>query len=284
MREANLLLVDGHTLHYYDHGPADGDGLAVFWMHGTPNIGRPPEPLFDDAARLGLRWIGYDRPGYGGSASRQGRNVASAARDVMHIADQLNIEQFAVMGHSGGGPHALACAALLPGRVLATVSIAGLAPYSADGLDWFAGMCSSGEAGLRAALAGRAAKVAYETSSPEFDPAMFIDADWAALSGPWAWFDKVVGPAMATGPGGLIDDDIAYVRPWGFDCAQISCPVLLVHGGKDRIVPPSHWEWLAKNCPLAEQRMQPDDGHISVLTSASGCLDWITERSTNLKC
>jgi pimeloyl-ACP methyl ester carboxylesterase len=280
MREAEVLLEDGHTLHFYDQGSSDGDGLAVFWLHGTPNIGQPPEPLFADAARLGLRWIGYDRPGYGGSTSRQGRDVASAARDVMHIADQLDIEQFAVMGHSGGGPHALACAALLPGRVLAAISIAGLAPYCTEGLDWFGGMNSSGEAGLRAALAGRAAKEAYETASPEFDRAIFTDADWAALSGPWAWLDKVVGPAVANGPGGLIDDDIAYVTPWGFDCMQISCPVLLLHGGKDRIVPPGHSAWLAKHCPLAEQWVQPDDGHISVLTSASRCLEWLKEHST----
>ena len=280
MREVDLLLEDGHTLRVYDTRPCDGDGLAVFWLHGTPNIGRPPEPLFDNAVRLGLHWIGYDRPGYGGSTSRQGRNAASAARDVLHIAEQLGIQRFAVMGHSGGGPHALACAALLHGRVLAAVSIAGLAPYGAEGLDWFAGMHSSGEAGLRAALAGRPAKLAYETASPAFDRAMFTDADWAALSGPWAWFDQVVGPALAAGPEGLIDDDIAYVTPWGFDCGQISCPVLVVHGAEDRIVLPNHGNWLAKNCPTAEQWMQPNDGHISVLTAATRSLAWIKEHAS----
>lgn len=162
-------------------------------------------------------------------------------------------------------PHALACAALLPGRVLAAVSIAGLAPYGAEGLDWFA---------------GRAAKAAYETASPEFDEVMFTDADWAALSGPWAWLDKMVGPALAAGPEGLIEDDIAHVTPWGFDCGQISCPVLVVHGAEDRIVPPNHGNWLAKNCPTAEQWMQPNDGHISVLTAAARALAWIKEHAS----
>lgn len=106
------------------------------------------------------------------------------------------------------------------------------------------------------------------------------DADWAALSGPWAWFDQVAGPALAAGPEGLIDDDIAYVTPWGFNCGQISCPVLVMHGAEDRIVPPSHSNWLAKNCPLAEQWIQPDDGHISVLTAAARGLAWIKEQAS----
>lgn len=279
MTEADQVLDDGRTLHYYVQAPLDGDRLAVFWLHGTPNVGRPPLPLFADAARLGLRWIGYDRPGYGGSTPREGRDVASAAHDIARIADRLGLERFAVVGHSGGGPHALACAALLPERVLAAVSIAGLAPYGAEGLDWFAGMRPSGEAGLRAALAGRAAKAAYEASATEFDRETFIEADWAALEGPWSWFDSVVGPALAGGPGGLIDDDVAYVTPWGVDCTRIARPVLLLHGGRDRMVPKAHAEWLARQCPAAELWLQPDDGHISVLSGAPRALAWLREHA-----
>lgn len=279
MTEADLVLDDRRTVHFYMQAPSDGDRLAVFWLHGTPNIGLPPAPLFADAARLGLRWIGYDRPGYGGSTPREGRDVASAAYDVARIADRLGIDRFAVAGHSGGGPHALACAALLPDRVLAAVSIAGLAPYGAAGLDWFAGMRPSGVAGLRAARAGRSEKTAYEAASPDFDRESFIEADWAALAGPWSWFDSVVGPALAGGPGGLIDDDIAYVSPWGFDCTRISRPVLLLHGGRDRMVPNSHAEWLARHCPSATLWLQPEDGHISVLNAAPRALEWLSARA-----
>ncbi len=97
--ETDLKLGDGRTLHVYDTGDADGR-LTVFWHHGTPNIGAPPEPLFAAAARLGIRWVSYDRPGYGGSTPCRGRDLASAAADVSSVADALGIERFAVMGHS----------------------------------------------------------------------------------------------------------------------------------------------------------------------------------------
>jgi len=271
MREGTLSCEDGRLLHFYDHH----GGRAVFWLHGTPNIGPPPEPLFADAQRLGLRWIGYDRPGYGGSTEHPGRTLASSAGDIAAIADHLGIERFAVMGHSGGASHALACSAALPHRVLAAVAAAGLAPFGASGLDWFAGMHPAGQASLRAAMAGRPAKLAYEETAPEFDTTLFTDADWAALSGPWSWFDTVVGPAMAGGPAGLVDDDIAYVTLSGADYFRIAAPVLLVHGDQDRIVPASHAEWLARHCPSAQLWRRPDDGHISVLRAAPDALAWL---------
>jgi pimeloyl-ACP methyl ester carboxylesterase len=197
MNELDLELGDGRTLHVYDAAGDDrGDTLAVFWHHGTPNLGAPPEPLLPAADRLGVRWVSYDRPGYGGSTPAPGRDLASAAGLVASVADTLGIDRFAVMGHSGGGSHALACAALLSERVLAVVDIAGLAPFGAEGLDWFAGMAQSGVESLRAAAAGRAAKESYEASGAEYDPE-FTPADEAALSGPWSWLMGVLGPAMA---------------------------------------------------------------------------------------
>jgi pimeloyl-ACP methyl ester carboxylesterase len=273
--ETDLELLDGRTLHVYDTG---SEGLAVFWHHGTPNIGAPPAPLFPAAARLGIRWLSHDRPGYGGSTPRLGRDVASAAADVSSTADALGIDGFAVMGHSGGGPHALACGALLPERVVGVVSVAGLAPFGAEGLDWFAGMASSGVASLRAAAEGRDAKERYEASGAEYDPE-FTAADQAALAGPWSWFDNVVGPAVEAGPGGLIDDDLAYVAPWGFDPSEVVAPVLLLHGGEDRVVPSSHSRWLASRCPSAELRLSPEDGHISILNSGPAALDWLREHA-----
>jgi pimeloyl-ACP methyl ester carboxylesterase len=255
------------------------DRLTVFWHHGTPNVGAPPAPLFPTSDRLGIRWVSYDRPGYGSSTPHPDRDLASAANYTSRVADALGIDRFAVMGHSGGSNHALACAALLPDRVLAVLSVSALAPYGAEGLDWFAGMSRSGVASLRAAAEGRAAKEKHEASA-EYDPEMFTPADHAALSGAWSWLGDVVGPAIAGGPGGLIADDLAYVAPWGFDAAQVTAPVLLLHGGQDRVVPSSHGEWLARRCPTAELRLSPPDGHLSILDSAPSALEWLREHAT----
>jgi pimeloyl-ACP methyl ester carboxylesterase len=273
VREFEVAGAQGRTLHAYDAG-GEGERLAVFWHHGTPNLGAPPQPLFAAADRLGLRWVSYDRPGYGGSTPRPDRDIASAAQDTAAVADALGLSQFAVMGHSGGGPHALACAALLPDRVVAAVSGAGMAPLGAPGLDWFAGMGASGVASLRAAVAGREAKELHEHSGVEYDNE-FCPADLTALHGDWSWFDSVVGPAVLAGPAALIDDDLAYVRPWGFDPTTISAPVLLLHGGLDRMIPSAHSVWLAEHLPNAQVRLYPDDGHISVLRHAGPALEWL---------
>lgn len=273
--ESDVDLGDGTTLHTYDTG---GAGPVVFWHHGTPNVGAPPVPLFATAERLGLRWVSYDRPGYGGSSPRPGRDVASAASDVEKIADALGIERFAVFGHSGGGPHAFACAALLPDRVSALVCVASLAPYDAEGLDWFAGMGAAGAASLRAAAAGRAEKERYEATAG-YDAEMFTPADHAALAGDWNWVLDVVGPAVEGGPGGLIDDDLAYVSPWGFAPSDVRAPVLHLHGGADRIVPPAHGEWLARHSVNGESRVFPEDGHVSVLRHGAWALEWLAGRT-----
>ncbi|WP_420116853.1 alpha/beta fold hydrolase [Micromonospora sp.] len=272
--ERDVPLPDGGTLHVYDTGD-DGTGrLPVVWHHGTPNIGAPPAPLFAAADRLGLRWVSYDRPGYGGSTRRPGRDVASAAGDVARVADALGLPRYATMGHSGGAPHALASGALHPDRVVAVVAVAGLAPYDAAGLDWFAGMTPSGQESLRAATRGRAVKERHAASDTDYDPE-FTPADLATLAGPWAWLEEVVGPAVRGGPDGLVDDDLAYVTPWGFDPARVTVPVLLLHGGRDRVVPASHSRWLAGVCPAAELRITDDDGHLSVLGGAPAALEWL---------
>lgn len=168
-------------MHVYDTGPADAQ-LAVFWQHGTPNTGAPPEPLFGAAAERGIRWISHDRPGYGGSTPQPRQDIAAAAADVAAIADALGLGSFGVMGHSGGGAHALACAALLPDRVLATVACSGQAPLRAEGLDWFAGTTPSIAAEQRAATGGRAAYEEHLKTSG-FDPEMFTAADHRAGRG-----------------------------------------------------------------------------------------------------
>ena len=285
MREFDVTIAGGGVLHAYDAGTGGAHALPVVWHHGTPNIGTPPTPLLDHADRLGLRLVGYDRPGYGGSTARPDRTVASAASDTATVVDALDAphtvdasqpgRRFAVLGHSGGGPHALACAALLPDRVVAAVSISGLAPYDpARDAEWFAGFSDLGAASLRAAVAGRAAKEAYESVEHDGDFG-FIDADAAAFDREWGWIMEVVRPALAAGPAPLIDDDLAYVRAWGFDPSGIRTPVRLVHGGLDRVVPAAHSEQLAQGIPHAVMDRAHDDGHISILRRAADALEWV---------
>ena len=275
----------GRVLHAYDTGPAEpgtagarDTRLPVFWLHGTPQIGAPPAPLFPAAAGHGVRWVSYDRPGYGGSSPVPDRDIAAGAADVAVIADALGLGRFAVLGQSGGGPYALACAALLPHRVIGAVSMSGRAPYPADGLDWLAGMRPGSAAELDATLAGREALAALLESEDDFDPEMFTPADRAALAGDWKWISTVVGPALEQGTGGLIDDALASVRPWGFDPAAISTPVLLVHGTADRVMPSGHSEWLARRIGAsAELVLVEDAGHISVFAAAPDALAWLAK-------
>ncbi len=284
INEADISLADGRILHVYD---TDNDGIsgsagisdspiAVFWLHGSPNIGSPPEPLFAAAEANGLRWVSYDRPGYGGSDPHDGRTVGSAAADVDAIAESLGIGRFAVLGHSGGGPHALACAALLPERVIAAVSVSAPAPFDADGLDWFAGWSPGIAAENRAAAAGRAAlEVHWSEAEPEDMDAFFTAADMAALGGSWSWLAGVAGQAMEQGTEGYLEDTLASVRPWGFRLDAIDAPVLIMHGANDKMVPRRHGEWLAARCPTAKLRIVPDAGHITVLDSAPEALAWL---------
>lgn len=269
----DLTLPDGAVLHCYDTGQAEAE-LVVVWHHGTPNVGWPPRPLFAESERLGIRWISYDRPGYGGSTPAPDRAVHTAAGHTAALADALGIARFAVMGHSGGGPHALACAALLPDRVGAAVSVSSMAPFGAAGLDYFAGMNRSGVGALGSAAEGRAAKERHEATADEYDPE-FTAADLAALNGDWSWFNEVVRTALSSGPAPGVDDDLAYTAPWGFDPADIAVPVLVVHGERDSMIPAAHGRWLAERCPRSELWIRPDEGHVSVMTTVAPALDWL---------
>jgi pimeloyl-ACP methyl ester carboxylesterase len=275
MREVDVGTDDGRALHAYYVGPTGrSDELVVLWHHGTPNTGAPPEPLFEAARSLGIRWIGYDRPSYGGSTPHPGATVASAADDARQVADQLGVGRFAVFGHSGGGPRALACGALLSDRVLAVVSISAPAPWPADGLDFFEGMSDGSVRELQAAVRGRA-ELEEVLAANEFDPESFIAADYAALDGTWSWFNGIVQAATANGLDGMVQDDVTAMAPWGFDLREVAAPTLIMHGTADRMVPSGHAEWLAAHCPVAELRLQPGQGHISVLDSAPTALDWL---------
>jgi pimeloyl-ACP methyl ester carboxylesterase len=273
--ERDIRLKDGRTLRTYDSGAVDtdGDGRAIVWHHGSPQTGVLLDPLLAAAAGRGIRLLSYARPSYGGSTPRPGRNVASAAADVAELADALGVPRFAVMGASGGGPHALACAALLPERVTGVVCLAGIAPFTDDD-DWFAGMVAPG--GLQSATKGRAARAEF-AETEEFDPDSFIPADMAALQGDWASLGQDAMRAGQAGPDGLIDDDVAFASPWGFDLAAISAPVLLVQGGRDRVVPAAHADLVGRQLRHVELWLRPDDGHVSVLAAVPAAMDWLVD-------
>jgi pimeloyl-ACP methyl ester carboxylesterase len=269
-------LPDGSHLRITAGG--DPQGLAVFFQSGTPGGGLLYREHVRDAEQRGLRLIGYDRPGYGGSARRPGRTVADAAADVAAIADTLRLDRFAVWGTSGGGPHALACAALLGERVVAVATLASVAPYEAEGLDWFAGMgagnleefaaAQGGAAHLGATLAPQADAMlaAGAATMTEGLRSLLSEVDAGALDGPLgAWLFDNIRAAIGERTDGWVDDDVAFVGPWGFDVADIAVPVLLWQGEQDRFVPPSHGAWLSERIPGADARLRPDDGHLTLL-------------------
>jgi pimeloyl-ACP methyl ester carboxylesterase len=271
-----IIAPDGRALRVYDTGDAGRTGDAVvIWHHGTPQTGEPPEPLRPALAQRELRCVAYDRPGYGGSAPHVGRDVAAAAADVAAITDALDIGEFATIGISSGAPHALACAALLPGRVTRAVAVAGPAPFRADGLDWFAGMAAGAAARMRAGARGRQA-IETHLNLSGFAGDVLPLADLTALVDDWQWLAAVSQQAMAGGFRGAVDDVLCMVEPWGFPLAKISAPVLLVHGLSDGIVPSAHSEWLARQLNSAELWLRPAAGHIAVLNSCAAALDWLT--------
>jgi pimeloyl-ACP methyl ester carboxylesterase len=271
-RRLAVSLLDGRTLVAHDAGDRGDAALTVVWHHGSPQTGALLEPLLEAAAPRRVRLVSYARPSYGGSTPDSGRTVSSAAADVRAIADALGLGRFATMGASGGGPHALACAALLSERVSAVATFASPAPFTRE-FDWFAGMVAPG--GLRSAAEGGRAARARFAETEEFDERQFVEADWAALGGAWRALGRDAQAAGEAGPDGLIDDDVAFVRPWGFDLADVAVPVLVVQGEADRVIPPSHARWLGSHLPDAELRLRPGEGHVSILGAVPEALDWL---------
>ncbi|WP_353813448.1 alpha/beta fold hydrolase [Agromyces sp. SYSU T00266] len=264
----------GGVVRAFDTGAPPPGAPVVVWHGGSPHTGEPLEPLVAAARARGIRLVTFARPGYGGSTARPGRDVASVAGDVDAIADALGLDRFAVMGYSGGGPHALACAALLPDRVTAVAVLASPAPFGGD--EWYVGMHDPGA--LRAAAVSRAERLRY-AETDEFDPAQFIDSDFAALGGEWGAVGRDAGRAESAGPGGLVDDDVAFTRDWGFDPAEVRVPTLLVQGELDRVIPRPHAVRLVAGLRGARLWMRLDDGHVAVLGVVPEVLDWLVERS-----
>jgi pimeloyl-ACP methyl ester carboxylesterase len=274
-RTHHVATPDGRTLEVHEDG--DPGGLAVVVHHGTPMSGLQYEPHVTLAREQGIRLLGYDRPGYGGSTRAAGRTVADCAADVHAIADALELGRFASWGISGGGPHVLACAALCDERLTAAASLAAVAPYGAVGLDWYDGMGSENHVEFAKALEGEEALRPYvEEHALQHTrtvddlvngmTTLLGDEDRAVLTGRLAeYFLECDRHAFEAGVDGWVDDDIAFTVPWGFEPAAIARPVLLLQGEDDRFVPESHGRWLAERIPGVEARITSDDGHLTLV-------------------
>ncbi len=266
---------DGRRLEVLVSGPVDG--LPVVFHTGTPSGPVPYAPTTRAAADNGLRLVTFGRPGYGRSTPQPGRSVADVVADTVTVLDHLGAAEFVTMGHSGGGPHALACAALLPDRCLAAASVAGVAPWDAEGLDLMAGMGPENIEEFGLAMKGAVALTPFLESAGErlrsIEPAEVVEAfgglvpevDKLVLTGAVAdYFADGFHKAFQTGIAGWLDDDLAFVRPWGFDLTEITVPVSVWQGAQDLMVPFAHGKWLAAHVPGATVHLYDEHGHLSL--------------------
>jgi pimeloyl-ACP methyl ester carboxylesterase len=271
---------DGRTLAFAVWG--DPSGFPIMSLHGTPGCRLQRWPHEELYQQLGVCVVTHDRAGYGRSTRRHGRSVADAVDDVIAIADELGFDRFGVTGGSGGGPHALACAALRPDRVVRATSSVGEAPYGDGGLEhdeWVDGMDPENVKEFGIALAGEEAALTEYVEAQQaqvearvaVDPSTVLDdynlsdSDRAHLARPEVM--QIVREAAAewafNGVGGWVDDDLAFTRPWGFDVSNIAVPVLIIYGSADVLVPSAHGRWLAAHVPGCIVKIE-EGGHLRV--------------------
>lgn len=261
-------------------GPEDGS--PIFFHHGTPGAAGVFDPLVEAGTERGLRHITYSRPGYGGSTRRPGRTLASCVEDVVAVADALGYERFHSIGTSGGAPHSIACAALLPERVISAVAIACPAPLGAEGLDWTAGMGQENIAEVAAVhgpdeeLRSYLEAQAVEMRSASIEKILAVlesllaEVDRRAISGAYAEYNAAqFAKALGGGVWGWFDDDRALFGDWGFDLREVSTPLTIWHGRDDRFVPVAHGEWLAARLG-AKAELRDDAGHVSLAIGSYG--------------
>lgn len=274
VKQYTVELSDGRELLVADYGK---DGNPVIITHnGTPSASGFLTVNLEDAQAKGIRLINYNRPGYGESTRLIGRDIASAAKDIAELADFLGIDRFAVYGMSGGGPHALACGVLLTDRVVGVACISGIAPYEAEGLDYFDGMGEENIDEFGATLKGESDLMSYLKSqippSSQIDPkalaehmkSILCEEDLLCFVGRTGIeIAKQIIEGMQKGLYGWLDDDLAFVKPWGFQLNDVQVPVQIWQGSKDLMVPFSHGKWLCENIPSAERHLLDNEGHIS---------------------
>jgi pimeloyl-ACP methyl ester carboxylesterase len=286
--EHRLTTPDGRTLAVAEWG--DPNGRPVITFHGTPGSRISywmPEP--EIWARFGLRRFSFDRPGYGESTRLSGRSVADVIPDVVTIADTFGLRRFAVSGGSGGGPHVLACAALVPDRVVRCLASVSVAPFDAKGMDFMAGMnegnvrefgaAEEGEAALRIILEPERALMIDRLSSGRSDymgdDYKVPEADRVAMAKRQRVAAAHLLTALAPGIDGWVDDDLAFVKPWGFDVASARVPIVLAYGRLDKLVPGAHGDWLAAHVPGAVAWVDDGTGHMGSDAKMERDLAWL---------
>jgi len=271
-----LSTPDGRSLEVASVG--DPSGRTVFLHHGSPGTVAMLE-LFEGVARRdGWLMVALTRPGYAGSSRLEGRTVASVVDDVRVVLDALGRDSYLAVGWSGGGPHALACAALDAPRCRGAWSLAGVVPIDVD-FDWTAGMgpenieefslAVEGGALYEAHMAATGAQ--FATATPENVIDLFggllsqVDkgalADYAAR----ATLARACADAFSNGWYGFFDDDQAFFSPWGFDVATIEVPVAIWYGNEDYMVPATHGAWLVQHIAGAREVHLAGEGHISLV-------------------
>lgn len=267
-------------------------GVPVFVLHGTPGSRSGPYPRDPVLYRQAVRLISYDRPGYGDSDRLAGRTVRHAAEDVRAIADFLGIDRFCVLGRSGGGPHALACAALLGRRVRRAAVLVSLAPRNAAGLDWYAGMGEANVQAYQTAEAGEAAltsRLEVHAALMRHDPAAFLpfrepdlpesDRRLTTDHGIRSVLTTVFAESVKTSGDGWVDDVLSFIADWGFDPAAIDVPVLLWHGAADVYSPVGHTMWLAERLRRSTLVIANDAAHFGSMAVFPEVLGWLVDRS-----
>ncbi len=289
MKQRLLRLDDGRELAIEISGPEDGH--VLLWHDGTPGSSYQLAHVADAAHVRGLRLITMSRAGYTGSTRAAGRSVADVVPDASAVLDALGVDDALVGGVSGGGPHALACAALLGGRVRATAAVCSVAPYDADGLDFLAGMgqdnveefglALEGERRLRPYLEQQLPALAAATPAElvQTMATLLPDIDRRCLIGSFGDdFAAAMTSTAAGGADGWVDDDLAFTRPWGFALSEIRGPVSLWQGSEDLMVPFSHGQWLAEHIPGVQAHLETGQGHLSINV---GSIDRILDELTS---
>ncbi|MEW2402606.1 alpha/beta hydrolase [Streptomyces sp. NPDC046862] len=281
---------DGRELVFDSWG--DPQGHPVFLLHGTPGSHQGPRPRSMVLYQLGIHLIAYDRPGYGGSTRKPGRQVADAATDVEAIAKHLKLDEFSVVGRSGGGPHALACAAELSDRVRSAAVLVSLAPPDAPELDWFKGMTESNVREYRNARENRdvlQSTLVQNADAMRADPMALlkdldeempdVDRQVVADAGIRRMLHKNFMSGIKESADGWIDDAVAFSMPWGFDPTEITVPTLLWHGENDVFSPVEHFRWLARSIPRATVVLQPSAAHFAAVPVLPQVLGWLREQA-----